>query len=275
MKSKENTVMERMSSVFVSLIVVIAFSMGCSVKEDRSVCPCVMMLDFSGVDPDRTDSLVMSVLSADGFIHKDTVFSDSFAAVCEVPVPRGGVQVNIYSAENGQEDFSWMMDGDGASLEIPLGNECPAVNMFSRFVDTGAESVYVPVALGKNYCNLTIRLLTDGQTDLWLSVEGNICGYSRNGAPMAGNFSVTPEMDAEGYCSVRIPRQTDSSLRLVISDEDGILREFAVGEYIVESGYDWSAYDLEDVEIDIDYSKAEVTFVINDWEMTFDINVEI
>ena len=215
--------MERMSSVFVSLIMVIAFSIGCSVKEDRSVCPCVMMLEYSGVDPDRTDSLVMSVLSADGFIHKDT----------------------------------------------------PAVNMFSRFVDTGAESVYVPVALGKNYCNLTIRLLTDGQTDLWLSVEGNICGYSRNGAPMAGNFSVTPEMDAEGYCSVRIPRQTDSSLRLVISDEDGILREFAVGEYIVESGYDWSAYDLEDVEIDIDYSKAEVTFVINDWEMTFDINVEI
>ena len=64
--------MERMSSVFVSLIMVIAFSMGCSVKEDRSVCPCVMMLDFSGVDPDRTDSLIMSVLSADGFIHKDT-----------------------------------------------------------------------------------------------------------------------------------------------------------------------------------------------------------
>ena len=95
--------MERMSSVFVSLIMVIAFSMGCSVKEDRSVCPCVMMLDFSGVDPDRTDSLVMSVLSADGFIHKDTVFSDSFAAVYEVPVPRGGVQVNIYSVENGQE----------------------------------------------------------------------------------------------------------------------------------------------------------------------------
>ena len=48
-----------------------------------------------------------------------------------------------------------------------------------------------------------------------------------------------------------------------------------MGEYIIESGYDWGTDSLEDVDIKIDYAKADVTLVINDWEATFDINVEI
>lgn len=265
----------RLSSVVALGIVVILSCTGCTVKEDRSVCPCVLMLDFSRVDPGRADSVSLSVLSADDFYHGDVVYSHSYQDVYSVEVPKSGVWVNVYSVENGYEDFSSMMSPDGASLSIPLGDECPAVDKFSYFADTASETLYVPVIPGKNYCTLMIHMLADPLSELSLAVDGTVCGYGKDGRPAAGDFHCALYPDEEGYCDVRIPRQTDGSLRLVISDGDGILREFAIGEYIIGSGYDWTAYDLEDVTIDIDYSKADVTFIVNEWEKTIDMEVEI
>ena len=265
----------RLSSVVLFGLVVIALCIGCSVKEDRSVCPCVLMLDFSGVDPGRSDSSYLSVLSADGFLHRHTVHSDGYGRLYRTDVPKSGVSVNVYSPVSGYPDFSDMLGEDGASLIIPYGEECPAVDMFSVRVDTDAESVTVPVVLHKNYCVLSIEMVADTGQDLDLRIGGNICGYDKNAIPVFGDFSFSPGTDEGGFSSVRIPRQLDGSLRLFISDGDGVLREFAIGEYIIESGYDWKAPDLEDISVKIDYSRTEVTFVVNDWETAFDIDVEI
>lgn len=54
-----------------------------------------------------------------------------------------------------------------------------------------------------------------------------------------------------------------------------MLREFALGEYIIESGYDWSAPDLADIEIEVDYSKTDVVFKVEDWEKTVSFDVII
>lgn len=265
----------RLSSVVLFGLVVIATSMGCSVKEDRSGCPCVLMLDFSRVDTDRYDSAFLGLLSADGFLHRYVLDNGMYGEPYRVEVPKNGIWVNVCSVESGYDDLSGMLVPDWAGLHIPDGEECPPVNMFSAYVDTAAETVTVPVVLYKNYCVLSIEMVADVPADFIIAIEGNVCGYGKDGAPVPGNFRVVPGLDEKGCCSVRIPRQVDSSLRLVISDGDGVLREFSVGEYIIESGYDWGTDSLEDVDIKIDYAKADVTLVINDWEATFDINVEI
>lgn len=265
----------RLSSVVLFGVIVIATFIGCSVKEDRSGCPCVLMLDFSRVDKDRSDSSFLGLLSADGFLHGHVLVNALYGDPYRVDVPKGGIWVNVYSVESGYDDISGMMTRDWAGLMIPSGMECPAVNMFSKYVDASVETVTVPVLLYKNYCTLSIEMVADVPSDFILALEGNVCGYGRDGSPVSGDFRFVPELDGNGCCSVRIPRQVDSSLRLVISDGDGVLREFAVGEYIIASGYDWDTESLEDVDIQIDYAKADVTFVINDWEATLDINVEI
>ena len=53
------------------------------------------------------------------------------------------------------------------------------------------------------------------------------------------------------------------------------MRTFSIGEYIIESGYDWTAESLEDVNVEIDYAKTEVSFTVNDWEKTVHFDVEI
>lgn len=265
----------RLSSVVLIGLSVIAVCIGCSVKEDRSVCPCVVMLDLSRVDPDRSDSLSLSLLSADGFLHRCTIHCENYGYVYEVPVPKGKISANVYSVESGFPDFTRMTGEDGASLSIPYGEECPAVNMFSSCLDASGETLAVPVVLHKNYCVLTVSMVADEGSDFRLVIEGNVDGYGVNGGIHYGGFSFDPVLDENGSCTVRIPRQSDGSLKLLISDGDGVLREFAIGEYIIESGYDWSAPDLEDVSVMIDYAKTDVTFVVNDWEVAFDIDVEI
>ncbi len=250
-------------------------TVGCSVKEDRSECPCALVLDFSGIDCDRSDSLRLSVLGAGDFLHKAVVQNVGYQYLYTVEAPKGNTWVNVYSVESGGEDFSQMISSDGDSLTIPLGEQCPQVNMFSYMCFLNYEIITVPVVLHKNYCTMSISLVAKKETAFDMTLTGNVCGYGRDGQPVEGDFRHMPEETASGDYTSRIPRQTDSSLRLIISDEDGILREFAIGEYIIESGYDWSAEDLEDIEIEINYSKTGVTFTIDDWAKTLEMEVVI
>ena len=72
-----------------------------------------------------------------------------------------------------------------------------------------------------------------------------------------------------------VPRQMDDSMMLEIRDDPDVLRSFAVGEFIAESGYDWSRPDLEDIEMEIDYSRTGVTFNVSDWKRTISFDVVI
>ncbi len=272
------------SAAFVLFAAVCIFA-GCSIKEDRSQCPCILELDFSGNG--RFDRLDFGVSSGDDFLYRDMVGNRDFGQPYRLEVPRSGVYLNVYSfassdgradgygggaAVMGETEF---IDSDRTSLTIPLGRECPPVYMYSSRIDTGKEMHSEYVLLRKNYSVLFIRLLSESASPLVLAVGGKIDGYGLDGAPEEGDFYVKPEVNEDGYCEVRIPRQKDGALRLTISDEEGVLREFALGEYIIASGYDWTAADLEDVEMVIDYAKTGVVFSIKDLEKTVTTEVVI
>ncbi len=268
----------RLSSVVVMNILVAALCVGCTVKEDRSECPCLLVLDFSGVDTDRSDSLDLSVMSADDFLYQDVVRNDAYQQLYSVEVPKGGSWINAYSVEAGGRNFSDMLSPDGASLTIPSGQECPEVNMFSQYFNLQNETVVVPVILHKNFCRLSITMTSDEEMNFSLfnlDLSGEICGYDKDGKPVAGEFAFSVPQDSDGIFRGRIPRQVDGTLRLIISDEEEALREFAVGEYIIESGYDWDAEDLEDVSMEINYTKTDVTFNISGWVKTVEMEVVI
>ncbi len=258
-----------------SMILIAAICVGCSVKEERSGCPCVLILDLSGVDPDKSDSLSLSVLSAGGYLYQDLVQSSAYKDLYTVDVMKGEYWLNIYSVEPGGEDLGGMLSSDGSTLTIPPGQDSPMVNMFSLSLSLLDETVEVPVALHKNYCTITISMVAEGESPFELAMIGEVCGYGKDGLPVRGDFYYEIPQSPEGTFQLRVPRQLDSSLRLSISDEEEVLREFAVGEYILESGYDWDAEDLEDVEMEIDYAKTNVLFEINGWVKTVEMEVVI
>ncbi len=264
----------RLSSAVLLGILVSALCTGCSLKEDRRDCPCVLTLDFSGVDRDMSDSLSLGVLSADGFLHRDVVRNTSYGVPYTVNVPKEELWINVYSIEPGGDSVLETVSEDMSSMTIPYGMECPQVSFFSMHANFDRETATVPVVLHKNYCRLAITMMYDGPLPLQISILGDVCGYDTEGEPTEGNFLFEPT-GSRGLFYARIPRQTDSSLKLDISDEEEILREFAIGEYITESGYDWEAEDLEDVEIQINYTKTLVTIVVNDWSKSLDLETVI
>ncbi len=265
----------RWSPVVVLGTLIICMCIGCSVKERRGECPSVLVLDFSGVDSDKSDSLNVSIRSAGDYLFKDVVTKDLYSQLYKVQVPKGKIFLTSYSVESGGEDFSEMISDDGATLTIPFGSQCPQLNAFSSTAEIWNEMTVIPVVLYKNYCEVKIEMVCETSVQFKLTFIGSVNGYDSEGQPMAGQFSYSPEQYGNGMFKTRIPRQVDNSLRLAIADDEEVLREFAVGEYISESGYDWVAANLENIEIQINYSKTDVTFVVNDWKKEVDLEVII
>lgn len=227
------------------------------------------MFDLSGIG-DAVDSVELSLVSADGFLIS-----------CSLPVegdsPSHSVEVkkDLYFSNVFYGDQGLFSDFDG--IVIPEGEQCPAVYMFSETIAAYGEIHVVRPVLSKNYCQARMLLVCDDASDLPFSlrIRGNIDGYDIYGQPSDGDFSFVPEISLSGWSEVRLPRQKDASLLLDVMEDGEILRTFSLGRIIIESGYDWSARDLEDIELTVDYSKTDVTFSVNGWEkeFTFDITI--
>lgn len=260
----------KISPAVLLLCMVFMMPAGCSVKENRGDCPCCIMFDFSGVDTDVIDSVYLSVTSADGFLFSDNVLQESFADDYCVRVPRGEVNVNV---NNGTEGLYV----DGRGLAIPYGSQCPPVYMYSIRLDADRESCECRPFPAKNYCGIILHLVCEEEPDLPFSlrITGNVCGYDVIGRPLDGDFSYIPELAPDGVCSARIPRQKDNSLSLEIVEDGMVLRRFALGNIMAESGYDWSAESLGDMELTVNYSKTDVTFIVDDWEKEFVFDITI
>lgn len=241
----------------------------CSVKEDRSACPCMLMLDLNGVSTVDMHSTDINITSPVGFEFGTSIPASLYGEVYAVPVPRTGVYL----------DASYGSDGcfcPGKGFVIAAGRSFPPLYLYSSYINTAFETVTERVLMHKEHCNINIKMkAAEVPYPFSVLVEGDICGVGIDGIPVEGPFSFAPEIRGDGSCSVRVPRQTSSSLILEIADENGVLRSFSIGEYIIESGYDWTAENLEDVDIVIDYAKTEIAFSVNGWEKTVHFDVEI
>ncbi len=252
--------------------------MGCSIKEDRSLCPCALVLDFSGVAENVAEFAEVYISAADGFLYSDT---EAYANICSDETA-GSVR-RIYNAKVPKTSLSLsVVSGDGhfysqgRGISIPLGEECPPVYMHYSEMNAAMEKYDETVRMYKDYCRITVRMLSaSGDYPFSLTVKGNICGYSPDRSVVEGDFSFTFVPASDGTGSVRVPRQTDDSLILQIRDGNRVLREFALGEYVAESGYDWEAENLSDVEIAIDYANSNITVKVEGWSDIFEYDVVI
>jgi hypothetical protein len=69
-----------------------------------------------------------------------------------------------------------------------------------------------------------------------------------------------------GVYQVRVPRQEDNSLEMVMLDDDDIVDRLPLGEYIARSGYDWTAENLADVNVALDLEMQQVMISVSGWD---------
>ena len=246
--------MDIVKSMFLGILAIVA---GCSVKEDREKCPCRLMLDFSGVDTSVVKSVKICAESADGLVFSDSLSAADFDKGYIRDIDKEFLQFSVWS-------------GHAAGLQIPYGCECPPLYMHCFEADARGEEFRENVAMKKNHCRLTV--LINGREDMpySLTFRGNVDGYGSDGQPSDGMFSCVAYPDGEGGSQVVIPRQTDSSLLLDVEDKSvSISRTFAVGEYILASGYDWAADQLEDVTVVLDYYLTDMKIIYKGWDKEY------
>lgn len=260
---------------------------GCSVKEDRDLCPCALVLEFPREDAERLQdgvTVCMRGYSDDGFSLCDTLLAGRPASggapdgvSYSYVVPKGDIDLAVaYSADG----LAGELNSSERWIEIDEGRPCPSIWTCCEKVSARADRVTVPVRLHKNFCRIDIQVRdVDGEDfPFKLRVRGNVNGYGLDGKPARGTFlcdAERSETEGSGTASentgsghgyaVTVPRQTDDSLILEIVTDDGVAKSFAIGNYIASSGYDWSSADLKDICLEIDYARTVISFTIDKW----------
>ena len=241
---------------------------GCSIKENRTVCPCRLILDISSVSMEEMAPVTLSVLSETGYVYHET-FSDSDSPRDRViDVPRTELSVMAWS---GYKD---LMTDDG--LVIPEGQDCPPVYIHSSKVSASGELVRDTVCLRKNHCMLNISF-KDTDMPYGLILKGNVSGYDREGQPTAGEFHVPLTVQTTSVSSIEVclPRQIGNDLYMDVSDGEGKYRTFHLSEYMAAAGYDWTEPDLKDLDLLLDYTLTSITMMIQGWDEEFIFDVVI
>lgn len=270
----------------------------CSVKEDRSGCPCWMTVDLSKVaesrwkSPERqskteyqdvTKSLESRQHIAESVVLRLRGNSDEVdysyqvteavkpdVGALEYEVPRGSVGVSAVALGNeipGQAGYDGIAGYDGDEIRIPVGEQMDSLYGFFRRFYTKCESVLCDVELHKEFCTVSFTLGDDGYISPYdLEIWGNVAGVSAwDLMPLEGDFRFAPSPE-DGVYRVRVPRQFDASLELVMLEDSEIVDRLPLGEYITRSGYDWAAEDLADVHIALDMEKQQVMITVSGWD---------
>lgn len=245
-----------------------ALILSCSVKEDRTECPCFLTVDLGGVEAAGLmkaglDSIAVSVRAGEGFYARQAFHLRDNVQEYNVAVPKA--RTDVLAASAGGRVLQ-----DSLGIHIPEGSECPVLYLSGDSFVADAGEMRCTVTLHRNYCMLTVSMKTSFNAmprSYRIQLEGNVSGYTMDGMPEVGCFHCISSRSSGGLCRLGIPRQLDGSLMLEVDFLDsGEVRTFPVGEYILESGYDWSAPDLEDINVEMDFSRSSLTFTISKWK---------
>ena len=297
--------------LFVMWMVGMLFLSSCSIKEDRDGCPCWMTVEMPGQAGHDGEKVGQDGRSPVGAGDDGTVVlrlrgnSDEDAVdyeyqvteavrvdvgALEYEVPRGSVGVSAVAFGNeipGRAGYDGGMpdrvghDGksagyDGDEIRVPVGEQMDSLYGFFKMYHTRCESVLCDVELHKEFCTVSFTLGEDGYSSPYrIEVWGNVVGVSAwDLMPVLGEFRYAP-MQENGVYQVRVPRQVDNSLELVmleIPDQVGydgervVVDRLPLGEYIARSGYDWTAEDLADVNVALDLEMQQVMITVSGWD---------
>ena len=287
--------------LFVMWMVGMLFLSSCSIKEDRDGCPCWMMVEMPGqaghdgekvgqdgrfqIGAGDDGSVVLRLRGnsdedAVDYEYQVTEAVRVDVGALEYEVPRGSVGVSAVAFGNeipGRAGYDGKSAGyDGDEIRVPVGEQMDSLYGFFKMYHTRCESVLCDVELHKEFCTVSFTLGEDGYTSPYdIEVWGNVAGVSAwDLMPVQGEFRYAPILK-NGVYQVRVPRQVDNSLELVmleIPDQVGydgervVVDRLPLGEYIARSGYDWTAEDLADVNVALDLEMQQVMITVSGWD---------
>lgn len=256
----------KLSPILLFSVTIVAVA-SCSIKEDRSGCPCVLTVSLQ----ETTENVVVSGWNDENKIIYDILKPDGKECSIKYRVPRDRCKI---SAIIGYEDLVLSDD----VLLIPEGSQMSCLYACASVIDTDSETAVYKVNFKKNHVkvNLSFR---NSDTELCpydIQVRGTVAGIEmKTLSPVRGNFVCTSETnDGKGYEFV-IPRQIDESLSIDLMRGNEKYDTIALGRIIASAGYDWTADELADIDLVIDLPRGEISITVSGWDGPFSTTVTI
>lgn len=246
----------------ISLAVLSLLSMACSVKEDRSGCACLLVLDMSSCSG-ASDNIRIDLTTLDEKIEQNFIPGQD-SPFYEFPVTKGVCSLSAFLCPR---ELSSGTD----RIIIDPGEDCPEIYASSSSFEASGETALYKVVLHKQFAVVTIDL----EEPPWngasceITAKGGVKGILLSDLrPVEGEFICQVLPKSSGARSFRLPRQTGSSagaLMLELRRPGGSPQVFELGKYLSDAGYDWQEEDLEDINVKIRESEIVIEISGSDW----------
>ena len=230
----------------------------CSVKEDRSVCPCLLDVDLLGAPAARAPFLT-------GLTQGNGVTYSEFQSPAEetFEVSRSRADVFACSIKDIARDRI-----ENTVYRIPEGQQADSLWSFSGYAECAGETDYIKAELHKQFAAVDLEVIGMPENSQ-VSLEGEVNGMDLlTRTPVEGPYSLALSKGDDGHFHFTLPRQNPQSrISLYVNDGGGNV-DFDLAGWIRAEGYDWDAADLDDIRITFNYQEMDVTVEIKDWNET-------
>ena len=230
----------------------------CSVKEARDSCPCQVEIDLSAF---AKVSRSVRVRVGPTRLGRSLTAADSLQFQLQA-ARQGALPVAVWTGLK-------TMREQGDTVRVAGGQMCDSLYLFSYKGDRPpGENLRLKAVPHKQFATVFLTVQTaEGETPpAAITIRSDADGLVLpDGAPVNGTLE--HPVGGNGRYLFRLPRQpTENQLVMKAEGQDGQQHIYPLGEWIQESGYDWTAADLDDLVIGMDLSEWTVQVEILSWE---------
>ncbi len=233
----------------------------CSVKEDRTPCPCWLDIDITSC-AEHAREITLAGWNGSRVFSEKVAVAD-YPDVYETTVTKGMVTSTAFC---GLHESTL----EGSRIRIPEGSESDQIRAHSVLVDCTGESAKDKVELYRQYA--TVHLSMKGEdakvNPYGLRVIGDVSGIDITSlSPVAGAFQFEPKADSDGTWIFRLPRQNeDTRIRAELLLDGVVVDQLSLHEWIRQTGYSWIERDLKEIYIGVDFGQGTVSVTIQGWD---------
>lgn len=267
----------------IPLLVAVLLLCSCQnlVLENRIGCPSMLLFDIENAEAfDGVNHVHIAAYSQEEkrFLTADTTMitsiqEHSFYLKVKRTDAVMGYGVMGYEGARQEGSFRWVVD-EGA-------NYVPLFRFAYEKVPGQEESVLIPVEFVKDFSRVTIHFPhfdrfqdAGGRLPFRLSIRGNTVGIDAStGTPVQGTFYYEPEDEGNGTFRLIVPRQADHSLTMELhgipelGQEEGLAESFNLWSLFRENpDFSWEEKNLRDVILEFDYTQAQFSVRVAEWE---------
>ncbi len=261
--------MTRRNIILILTALILAAPASCSVLEERADCPCFLDVDYAGVKAECGGLRLTAgttLFSEDVLRYAAGGEVDTLCDTVCLEVKKGNYQILTAVFTDGK------MYWDGTSVRIRESMCCDSLYAASDNAGCTGETAYVRPVPKKQF--ITVRV-ADSEGGIFLrqhslTVKGDVNGLDLSDlSPADGPYEAPFSPEGTGdTLSVRVPRFDGEGFTIEILGKEsiGARHSILLGEAMSSVGYDFTAANLDDVLITLDFRRMTGTIRVSGWD---------